>query len=126
MDDRETFQGILGIIHFQLEQSLFVPRREGAEVGDDGLGVGVIHVVGVHGRADGLGVGADSFFEDVDGVGIGVAGEAGDGGGVLGPVFSGMYGSDPDGGALQPPGVIEITLGISRRVALLAFGDFFD
>ena len=86
----------------------------------------MFHVVDVHGRTNRLAIRANSFFEDIHAVLIGIAAESGDGGGTLGPLRIGVNGGDPDRSALHPVLAVELALRVARRVAFGAFGDFFD
>src|ERR1019366_10810219 len=59
------------------ELLLRVRAPQGAEIGDDGLGVRVIHMIDVHGRLNGQAVGPDAAFEDFLALFLGVSLNAG-------------------------------------------------
>jgi hypothetical protein len=106
--------------------SLLGGGTERAEVGDDGSGVGVVHVVDVHRWPDGRAVGADALFEHGFGLIIGEAGEAGETRSPFGPIVHFVNGLDPDGGAVEPARRVEIAVGVTGRVAFAAHGDLLD
>ena len=99
---------------------------ERAQIGDDGLGVGVIQMVDVHGRLDGAAVGGLAHFEDALHLLVAVAGQAGERRRELRPILDVARRLNPDGRALKPLGTFELHIGVARRVALRAFGDLFD
>src|SRR5579862_798232 len=100
--------------------SLRIAARQRAQVSDNGLRVGVIHVVDVHRWLDGQPVRTNSLLENLLALFFGELFESRQARRIHGPIRVVVNGRDPDWRALQTPRLIQIAAAIPRRVALLA------
>jgi hypothetical protein len=100
--------------------------RQRFEVGNDGFGICLGHVVGVHGRTKNLTLRVDSFFKDSLHFHVRETRQTCKRGNVIRPIGYGTHRHDPDGRALQPRVRVEVTRGVQRSVALGTFRHFLD
>src|SRR5437016_2515128 len=100
--------------------------RQGTQIRDNRLRIGMAHVIDVHRWAQGLALGTCPLFKDTFSLLVGHARKARQSRSAVRPISDVLHGHDPDWRSLQPSVAIQLTLGVPRGMTLGAFCHLFD
>jgi hypothetical protein len=137
--------GLVGLIHLELQQNpqdaiQHIPHetsfrrirtqlvrrlRQRAQVSNNCLRIGLIHVVDVHRRPQRFALRPCSFLEDSFSLLLRKAWETRERGSAVRPIGDRLHWHDPDWRALEPGMAIQFALRVPRRVAFGAFCNLF-